>query len=398
MKPKNYYIKIKFLFLVICCLWLFPLGIQAATLFLKPQSQTISQGDSFIVEVILDTEDEEVNTVGTNLIFPSDLLEVINLSKGGSILTLWVKEPSFSEENKLIQFQGGVPGGFGGEGLIGKVFLKAKKLGTAKINFSSDSQVLLHDGRGTPAQLTLLEGNYEIVKEVEKILLVTSKSHPDSNKWYRETTLYLHWKLEEGVEYSWILSHAPEAEPDEIPDEPEPKEGFVWMGAMEYEDLKDGIYYFHLKQKSPAEDWSDKVTLRAMIDSTPPESFKPEIGQDSAVFGGKYFLNFATADETSGVDHYAVSEIERRSFIRRLMEEEEKKEWKAAKSPYLLEDQSLGSKIFLKAVDEAGNEQIAEVTPPYKIIWEDLVFLAILVLIIIGTIWWLIRKLTKTRK
>ena len=393
MKPKTY--QIKFLLSLICYLFFLPIGIKAAVLYLEPQVQTIYQGDSFIVEVRVDSKGEEINTIGATLVFPSDLLRATDFSKGGSILSLWVRTPTIRTGE--VSFMGGAPGGFKGDGLIGKITFLGEGLGEAKVSFKEDSQVLLHDPQARPAHLVFLEGNYEIIERPEELPVITSKSHPDQNKWYKETTLYLYWKPEEGAEYSWILSYNPEAIPDEIPDRPKPKEELVWMGAMEYADLKDGIYYFHLRQKLLGEDWSEKVTFRAMIDSTSPEVFEPEIGQDPSMFEGKYFLSFATVDKMSGIDHHEAAEVKRRGFVKGLLKKEEKVEWKKAKSPYLLEDQSLRSKIFVKAIDKAGNEQIGERIPPYKITLLDITVGIILLVLLIGTIWWIIKKIQRKK-
>jgi hypothetical protein len=152
------------------------------------------------------------------------------------------------------------------------------------------------------------------------------------------------------------------------------------MGAMEYPDLEDGIYYFHLKQKLPAEDWSKAIAYRAMIDVTPPEPFELKIGKDPSVFEDKYFLSFAVQDKMSGIDYYEVKEG--------------KRDWKRAVSPYLLEEQSLSKKITVRAYDKAGNYQVTEIKPPSKITWKNGLYL-ILILIGIGVIWWILKRIKK---
>ena len=354
---------------------LIPLTANAATLYLEPQAQTISQGESFIVEVKIDTEGEEINTIKSNLNIPSNLLEVVDFIKGNSILTFWPEEPQI-RENEIL-FTGGVPNGFNGEGLILKIILLAKKNGIANINFGESSKVLLNDGKGTPAKLSFSGGSYGILQKPEGLPVITSQSHPDKNKWYKERTLQLYWDLKEGAEYSWVLSYDPFTEPDEIPDKPAPKEGLVWMGAMGYENLEDGIYYFRLKQKLPGENWSKTVTFRAMIDSTPPEDFELKIAE----IEDKNYVVFATIDKTSGIDHYEISEIRNKK---------EEKIWEVGESPYLLKDQDLRSKIFVKAVDKAGNERIAEIGPMVK----PFPYWIIIILILIGVVvFWIIKKL-----
>lgn len=388
LKFKNFYFLVvvfSFSFLI------FPLVARGATLYLAPQFQTVYQGNTFILEVRLNTEGEEINTAKAHLIFSPDLLKPVDFIKGSSILPFFVGEPKIRKGE--IYFTGGVPNGFKGEGLLAKISFLAKKTGKEDINFKENSRILLNDGKGTPAQLKLQGGSYEIVKKPKELPIITSETHPDQNKWYKGASLQLHWDLIKGAKYSWILDRDPLAEPDEIPDKPKPQKGIAfWMGAMKY-DLKkegDGIYYFSLRQKLPGKDWSKEVSrFKAMIDSTPPEDFEPQIGKDPAVFGGRYFLSFAARDKTSGIDHYEVSETPRIAWKRI-------EKWKMAKSPYLLRDQNLKSIVKVKAVDKAGNERIAKVVLPYKITWEDIVFL-LLVLAGIVALWLIIKKFVKPR-
>lgn len=350
--------------------------VQAAVLYLMPQSQTVYQGDSFLVEVKVDTEGEEINAVEIGLAFPSNLLEAVDFSKGNSILQLFAEEPKIQPEE--INFLGGTPGGFNGEGLLAKITFFGKEIGKAEINFKENLKVLLNDGKGTPTELTFLTGNYEIIKKPENLPVISSNSHPEQNKWYNNSTLHLKWDLVEGIEYSYLLSYDPISEPDEIPDKPEGE--LIWMGDMEYKGLADGVYYFTLKQKLPGEDWFGKVTYRAMIDTTIPEPFELKVGKGPSIFEGKYFLSFAVQDKMSGVDYYEVKEG--------------KRDWERAVSPYLLEDQSLAKKITVRTYDKAGNYQTAEIKPPSKITWENGLYL-ILILVGMGVIWRILKRIKK---
>ena len=383
---------------LVIALLIIPLFAQGARLYLEPANGQYHRGDTFIAEVKLDTESEEINTAQVNLTFPQNLLEVVDFSEGNSILTLWPEEPSFSNQNGQISFSGGVPNGYQGtDGLLGKIIFRvvsrSVSRGFAEVVFQDDSQVLLNDGFGTPAKLSFREGNYEIVERPKELPVISSKTHPDQNKWYKSTTLYLHWDLVEGAEYSYLLSRDSLAEPDETPDKPEGE--LIWMGDMKYDFEKegDGIYYFSLRQKLLAEDWQKEVSrFRVMIDATPPEEFKPEIGQDPAVFEGKYFIAFFTTDVGTGVDYYEVLEADERGYQRGTTL---KAEWKRAESPYLLEDQSLQSIIKVRAVDKAGNERVAEIIPPYKITWKEILLGIIIVAMIGVVIWQLIRRFRK---
>lgn len=115
-----------------------------------------------------------------------------------------------------------------------------------------------------------------------------------------------------------------------------------------------------------------------------PEDFKPEISTSTDLFGGQYFMVFATQDKGSGVDHYEVIESSKILETRKI----DPALWSRAESPYLLTDQTLASYLYVKAVDVVGNERLVEVAPikPHPKFWPDLsqiIFYGIIIAIII---------------
>jgi len=371
------------IFLFSFSLLFLPFFSEAATLYFLPAAQKVYQGESFLSELRINTEGEEINAAQIEIGVPADLLEVVGINYGNSILILWPEEPTFSNLTGKISFIGGVPNGFSGDGTIGTIILKGKSFGNTEISLEENSRVLLNDGKGTEAKLGFLEGSYEVIKKPENLPEISSSSHPDQNKWFKSSTLHLHWGLVEGTEYSFILSQDSLVSPDEIPDKP--KGELVWIGDIEYPDLKDGVYYFSLRQKLLGEEWSEKTTFRAMVDATPAEPFEPKIGKDPSMFEGKYFLSFLAIDKSSGIDHYEVREEKIDLFGTAKVSG-----WEVNKSPYLIKDQTLGSLVKVKAVDRAGNERIAEILPLKKPFPYQVLIIAVLGLLIIG---WLTKRL-----
>jgi len=99
-------------------------------------------------------------------------------------------------------------------------------------------------------------------------------------------------------------------------------------------------------------------------DTEPPETFRPEIARDESLFGGKWFLVFATQDKASGVDHYEAKESRQR--ILALFQK-----WSRTESLHVLRDQELRSYIFVKAVDKAGNVRIEKILPRNPLRWYE---------------------------
>ncbi len=143
-----------------------PLGAEGAILYLEQASGEYHREDVFIVEIKLNTEGEYINTTKIDLTFSQEILEVKDFSKGNSILTLWVEEPTFSNKTGTISFIGGIPGGYLGEdGPLGKIIFYAKEGGEVKIQFQEDSQILLNDGFGTKAELEKQGAAFNILSE-----------------------------------------------------------------------------------------------------------------------------------------------------------------------------------------------------------------------------------------
>jgi hypothetical protein len=88
-------------------------------------------------------------------------------------------------------------------------------------------------------------------------------------------------------------------------------------------------------------------------DTIPPNSFTVDLGRSEGVFEGRYFLSFITSDKDSGIAYYEVQEGDSNPVL--------------ADSPYVLRDQTLQTKVTVKAYDNAGNSTVAEFKPLYKL-------------------------------
>lgn len=131
-------------------------------------------------------------------------------------------------------------------------------------------------------------------------------------------------------------------------------------------------------------------------DIEPPEAFTPQITRDSNIFDGKWFLVFATQDKNSGIDHYEVLETSNSFDKLRADKKQEVSRWVVTESPYLLKDQKLYSYIYVRAIDKAGNEKLAFLTPTfvpwYKKPLVDII-IGLIILAMLLLIRWLWRKL-----
>jgi len=91
------------------------------------------------------------------------------------------------------------------------------------------------------------------------------------------------------------------------------------------------------------EEKNNKFNLK---DNIAPDNFEVELLKDSNLQDGKYVLIFSTTDKGSGIKSYEVTEG--------------KKIYKNVSSPYLLVNQKINERIYVKAIDYNGNERIVQ--------------------------------------
>ena len=267
------------------------------------------------------TGGQAINAGQASITYPTDLLEVVSVSRSGSIFTLWPVEPAAS--GGQISFAGGVPnpGYTGNGGLITSVRFKAKAIGTATVRVSS-GQLLLNDGSGTniltgygtatytitevaptPTQPTPTEPTPPKPEEkpvVEKPLapVIYSDSHPEEGVWYSNNNPEFIWDKLSGVtDFSFSFDDQPTTIPDGIS---EGSDNFY-----QYFGTKDGIWYFHAKAKNEA-GWSETKHFKVQIDITPPLDFDIVFIGETVTKNQTPNIVFETIDETSGLNRYDI--------------------------------------------------------------------------------------------
>jgi len=149
----------------------FTLQAQAAELSLFSDIKEFSIGQQFQVDLILDTENEEVNALEGKIIFPQDVLELKEIRDGNSIVNFWVDPVRNCVSNGVekpdeICFSGITPGGYmGKEGLIFQAVFYAKKEGRGVIEIR-EPKILLNDGQGTAADVKISNFQFLISKQI----------------------------------------------------------------------------------------------------------------------------------------------------------------------------------------------------------------------------------------
>jgi hypothetical protein len=314
----------------------------SASLYLAPSKGTFFVGSTFSVSIYVDTKGNEINAVEVDLKFPPDILQVTTPTAGESFISEWIVPPSYSNIGGKITFKGGIPGGIKtSAGLVSTITFRAKSPGLARVEFLDSSKVLLNDGKGTPIFTTNFGGVYEILISPPEGPKIFSPTHHDSDIWYSDSNPQFYWEKEEGVtDFSFNLSQNPQENPDNI------SEGAALLKS--YDDVPDGIWYFHLRAKKEGI-WGRTSHFPIKIDTTPPQKFELRVDLGSG------FVYFDTKDLHSGLDHYEVSilNISETPILNPFFIE--------ATSPYKIPYKKSGKySVIVRAYDKTGNIQTAE--------------------------------------
>lgn len=124
-----------------------PFVSHAATLSLLPASGSYAAGETVVVSVAV-SSNTAINAVSAVLSYSADTLELRSISKEGSIISLWVQEPSFSAGRASVEGAILNPGYTGASGRVARLIFRAKAQGPAYVRFAS-AEILANDGVGT---------------------------------------------------------------------------------------------------------------------------------------------------------------------------------------------------------------------------------------------------------
>lgn len=331
---------------------------QSASLYFSPSNGNVLVGQTFSLVVRVNTSGVAINAGEGSIVFANDKLQVVSISKTGSIFTLWATEPSFSNADGTVEFAGGVPspGYSGSNGVVITINFKAKTATTIK-GFTDivmvSGAVLANDGEGSNILASLGKANYYIgpagipastptgeakqpISTPTSVSIIKSTTHPDSEKWYSDNDPIFNWELLEDIEtVSYLVTDKPTSNPGTIPD------GLV--DETKFTDIADGVNYFHLRFREDG-GWGSINRFKFQIDTKSPKEFKIEVADDNS---GEPKLIFESSDDLSGIDYYEIK-IDKKDWV--------KIDKTLAGKPYILKDLSSGEhQVLINAVDMADN-------------------------------------------
>lgn len=297
---------------------------QAATLYFSPSSGSHTTGNTLSTSIYVNTQEVAVNNADAVISFPTNLLEVVSVSKSGSIFSLWVEEPAFSNSSGTISFNGGLPtpGYNGSAGKIINVVFKIKEAGSASLTCSS-AAVRANDGLGTdvlqacgqarftltapetpppqetPAAPETPEPSPETpVTSVPAAPVVTSSTHPDPVLWYSNNNPVFSWALPASVTGVNVL-----ADRNATQDPGTRSDGR--FASYDYSDVDEGNWYFHIRLQN-ANGWGPVTHFAFNIDHTAPTLPVVRLVEQPTADNAQGLIAFESTDALSGIAYHEI--------------------------------------------------------------------------------------------
>jgi hypothetical protein len=298
-------------------------GVSAASLWISSNKTSLNIGDTAVLWVRVNTQDVSINNAEATIQYPTDLVEVLSVSRSGSIFSLWIEEPAFSNSTGVVSFNGGVPtpGYTGSSGGVVSISVRAKKAGQANFSYSG-AAVRANDGlggnvlnskSGVTLNIVQKEDKPEVVvppvepkkeepapkedqKEGVSSLKVSSQTHPNQDSWYRDRKVVFQWTIPAGVD----------AVQTAIDDNDLGNPRVIYrpaISAKELEVTNDGVWYFKVRARKSST-WGPVSTYLVRVDTVPPEKKNVDFSYDND--SGKLNIFADIKDETSGVDYYEI--------------------------------------------------------------------------------------------
>ena len=365
-----------FIFLaVIFSVFLFGHGALAAKFYISPQSGAQALNKTFTVDIKIDSQGDGINAAQAKVIFPADKLEIKTVDKTGSVFGFWPEEPTFSNENGVVDFIGGTVNGVSGASLhILRIVFNAKSVGETPISLD-DGAITVDDGTGTNILTEIVGANYrisvtvaaplpapeipsgvqptlplpgepipppviierepELAKGLPEAPNVFVPLYPDPNSWYNITTPFnATWSLPLDItDVSTTIDINPNFQPQ--------KSEKLFDNKI-FNSLPEGVSYLHVRFKNKI-GWGPAAHYRLAVDTAPPAPFIIESSDGFQTDNPMPLLQFGTSDALSGISHYLVKIGDAEAF-----------EWKNGQLRTPL--QSPGThRVSVKALDLAGN-------------------------------------------
>jgi len=279
--------------------------IYNSNLYLEPEYGMISVGQKQQVRLVVDTGEENINTVAATIKYNPEAAEVVGLETYDSVCPQEMfLESSVDNNAGKADVSCVIPGaGFSGShGVVARIIFQAKKPGVVPFKFEAEAQVLASDGLATNVLRETTNANYQAVtdfngsrEEPSALHPIFSVSHPNNERWYVSREINMIWpKISPGATYYYALDVSSSTSLGK--DFSSTSENSVRLSAP-----GDGVYYFHLARISGGKVGRTNH-YKLKIDSAPPTKPIIRVSQNPVKAGDIVRLVFSSKDNTSGIN------------------------------------------------------------------------------------------------
>ena len=295
-----------------------PAMAHAASYTLVANKGTFVVGDSFMVDLKINSADVGINAAQATLSFPKDKLQVVTVDKTSSVFNFWLQGPDYSNDAGTVSFIGGNQNGLAGTDLeVLRVTFKVTAPGPVALVFT-DGAVTASDGSGTNVlsamnglQLTSITTQDATLIKPPQIVRpavptgvlpvkpsVTVPLYPDSAAWYAHVSPFIaQWTLPKDVtSVATAVDRQPAFDPT--------ASGGLFDNET-FDPLEDGIWYLHVRFRN-AIGWGPTLHYRIGIDTAPPLDFSVASPDGLVTENVAPSISFLAKDQPSGILDYKI--------------------------------------------------------------------------------------------
>lgn len=268
-----------------------PAKAAGASYYFSPSTIRLNVGQTTTVTLYVAAPDQTITAGDGTIVLPAQVT-ASNVSKSGSVFSLWPEEPGVN--GSTIRFAGGKPSpGFqGASGKILSFTVRGTTEGTGLIT-PSGGRILYNDTN----VYTGASNATAIVTRVVSGATISSTTHPNPDAWYKARDAALTWSKPSGAStYSYTLSH----------DGGQPtKSGSGASTSANFSGLADGVWTFSLTTTfSDGKTAASRYTIR--VDTSPPAAFSFTTERQNGASDPSPVIKYTTTDTPSGVASYEI--------------------------------------------------------------------------------------------
>lgn len=318
------------------------LAAGSAVMGFSQEQLTMQAGQTIDLLITIDPKGENLDTARSVFTFDPTLLKVESVLRVGSFDR---GTPGNFIDNKNGQVSWGgftLEGPVNSAGSFLKVSVSARQAGTTTVQLTDESKLIsggeekINAGKLGSTKITITEESP--TEPGLSVLTVNSTSHPQESGWYTQSNVDVDWVELKGdseiTAYYYAFDENSATDPN------------IYVAPTEktrsFENVKDGIHYFHLKGIQKNGKTTKTVHRRIQIDTEKPNPVAITVSHEQLIEGESLWMTFATTDDLSGVEQYKVA-INTSEFI-------------PQESPLEITDLVPGTYfIRVAAIDRAGN-------------------------------------------